>query len=161
MMVLALCHHSLGPKVMLQLLWSKGLTKDPRAGESPQPAQAPEMHVGVCSDPQTGPCTSPWPLQPRFQGRPSPWAERLKPLLAQLNSRRDKSPYAHLKKNGFEAGTCLCPAECFGGCTASPRVRGSPCPAPFCRGRGAVPIPAKPAAPLRRARGGGTSSRVQ
>lgn len=33
-MVLALCHHGLGPKVMCRLLWSRGLTKGPAAGES-------------------------------------------------------------------------------------------------------------------------------
>lgn len=60
-MLLALCHHSLGPRVMQQLPGGKALTKGPTA------AQAPEVHVGVgqdgdsvCSEPQ-GPSTSRWP----------------------------------------------------------------------------------------------------
>lgn len=173
MTVLALCHHSLGPKVMCWLLWSRGLTKGPAAEESPQPAQASELHVGVwqdgdsvCSDPQTGPHPREPPPAPGqgilsaqepISGQTFPLAERLKPLLAQLNSRQDKSPCTHLNaRNGICTRNPSLPCGVLWWMhSPAPGLRGSPCPAPFCRGSSAVPIPAKPAAPLRRAWGGG------
>lgn len=146
-MVLAFCHHGLGPKVMHQLLWSKGLSKDPAVVESPQPAHAPGglARWGQClptSPDRTSPCTSPSPRdapsQELISGQTFPLAERLKPLLAELNSRQDKNPCTHLKN----VRKYLCSRNLSVPCQVfwwvhSPAPGARAAPAPLCSAEGA------------------------
>lgn len=123
----------------------------PAVGESPQAAQAPEMHVGiwqdgdsVCSDPSRdspqGPCTSPQPtdvpVQELISGQTFPLAERLKPLLTQLGSRLDKSPCTHLKstRSLFLQQEPVSVFRVLWWVQVQPRGQGSPCPALLCPG---------------------------
>lgn len=163
MMVLAFCPRGLEPKVVCWLLGSKGLTKAPPAGESPQAAQAPEMHLGVWQggDPQLrapartspqAPCSSPWPkdapAQELIQAETSPCSAELEAGQESLKHARKGLCSRNLSVP--RRGLCRAPSPA--------PLGGSPCPALSCRGSSAVPTPAKPAAPPRRARGGGTSS---
>lgn len=142
-MVLALCHHSLGPKVMCRLLWSRGLTKGPAAEESPQPAQASELHVGVwgqCllrppdrTSPQ-GPSTSPRPrdtLSPRADFRadlPLGREVETSPCSAELKARQESLHTLKCKKRSLHQEPISALWSALVDAQPSPGAQGQPLP---------------------------------